>query len=170
MRADAKMVWAVVCLVAGCDSRTPKLVSAAPATLCANIDSVLTLTGSGLDAKTVGIGRVGDMGAPVAPVNAAMVSGKGAQVTATFAANSLTPDAVPYDVVYTDSNGAQLVLYGAVTVVPGIAISAVDPAFVFNGVDFPTSVYGTGMGGVTKIAISSGGTSTELTGVVAVDA
>lgn len=165
----ALAVTAAALLAGGCSNRSPKLLSVTPKTVCANNDSTLTLMGSDLDPKSVAIGLPADMGG-AAPVAASSVSGSGATVMATFSANSLTPSDTPYDLIYTDKNGKTLTLSGAITVVAGISISAVDPGSVYNGVDFPTSVYGTGMGAVQKIQISmGGGMAIDLTGVTAVD-
>ena len=169
MRHSIRYCVALAVLAAGCGNRHPKLLSVTPATICANDPATLTLTGTALDAAKVEIGSTGDMGgAPL--VAATSVSGKGTTVMAMFAAGSLTPSDTPYDLVYTDKNGKRIVLPGAVTVVDGITISAVDPGAVYNGVDFPTSVYGTGMGAVQKIQISmAGGAAIDLTNVTAVD-
>jgi hypothetical protein len=157
-------------MIVGCNNRSPKLLSATPATICANEDATVTLTGSDLSAAKVEIGSADtDMGtAPL--VAASTLTGSGAMVMAKFAANSLTPSDKPYDLVYTDTNGKRIVLPAVITVVPGISIAAVDPATVYNGVDFPTSVYGTGMGAVQKIQIAmAGGAGIDLTSVKAID-
>ncbi|HWE26913.1 MAG TPA: IPT/TIG domain-containing protein, partial [Polyangia bacterium] len=160
---------AFLLIAVGC-GRTPKVVSATPTTICANEDSTITITGSDLSSSAkVQIGSADtDMGT-VPLVAAAMVSGSGSSLMAKFTANSLTPSDKPLDLVYTDS-GKRIVLPGVITVVPGISIAAVDPATVYNGVDFPTSVYGTGMGAVKMIQIATaGGAAVNLTGVNAVD-
>ncbi|MCU1281688.1 MAG: hypothetical protein JWM53_5234 [bacterium] len=160
----------VLFFTVACNSRSPKLLSATPATICANEDATVTLGGSDLQAAKVEIGSADtDLGgAPL--VAATTLTGSGAMVMAKFAANSLTPSDKPYDLVYTDSNGKRLVLPAVITVVPGISIAAVDPATVYNGVDFPTSVYGTGMGAVQKIQIAmAGGAGVDLTSVKAID-
>jgi len=157
-------------LFSACDSRSPQLLGASPKTLCANNDSQLVLTGVDLDPESVQIGLGTDLGTFTTPVTAASVSGTGTLITASFPKDSLTPSDTPYDVVYTDKNGSQLVLPGAVKVVAGISISAVDPGEAYNGVDFPTSIYGTGMGGVATISIQlAGGTAVALTQVTAID-
>jgi hypothetical protein len=156
-------------LAVGC-GRNPKVVSATPTTICANEDSTITLTGSDLSSSAkVEIGSAdADMGT-VPLVAAASVTGSGSMVMAKFTANSLTPHDAPLDLVYTDS-GKRIVLSGVITVVPGISIAAVDPATVYDGVDFPTSVYGTGMGAVQTIQISmAGGTGIDLASVKAID-
>lgn len=153
----------------GC-GRNPKVVSVTPTTICANEDSTITITGSDLSSSAkVEIGSAdSDMGT-VPLVAATTVSGSGSMLMAKFAANSLTPHDTPLDLVYTDS-GKRVVLPGVITVVPGISIAAVDPATVYNGVDFPTSVYGTGMGAVQTIQISmAGGAGVNLTSVKAID-
>ena len=158
------LVFAVGC------GRNPKVVSVTPTTICANEDSTITITGSDLSSSAkVQIGSAdADMGT-VPLVAAASVTGSGSSVMAKFTANSLTPSDKALDLVYTDG-GKRIVLAGAITVVPGISISAVDPATVYNGVDFPTSIYGTGMGAVKTIQISmAGGAAVNLTGVNAVD-
>ncbi|HEX9103901.1 MAG TPA: IPT/TIG domain-containing protein, partial [Polyangia bacterium] len=143
---------AVLFVAVGC-GRNPKVVSVTPKTICANEDSTITITGSDLSSSgKVQIGSANaDMGS-VPLVAATVVTGSGSMIMAKFPANSLTPSDTPLDVVYTDS-GKRVVLPGAITVVPGISIAAVDPATVYNGVDFPTSVYGTGMGAVKTIQI-----------------
>jgi len=146
----------------------PTIMSINPKTLCANIESRLTITGANLDGAQVKIGRATDMGAPMG-VAATTVSGNDNMLTATFAANTLTPSDMPYDVIVTKGDDI-VTSYGAVTVVPGISIAAVDPVAVYSGVDFPTSVFGTGMGNVSMITVSTGGgTPTALTGIAAVD-
>ena len=153
----------------GC-GKNPKVVSVTPTTICANEDSTVTVTGSDLSSSAkVEIGSADmDMGT-VPLVAAAMVSGSGSMVMAKFPANSLTPHDTPLDLVYSDG-GKRIVLPGVITVVPGISIAAVDPATVYNGVDFPTSVYGTGMGAVQTIQISmAGGAGIDLTSVKAID-
>lgn len=160
---------ALLLVTIGC-GRDPKLVSVTPTTICANEDSTITITGSDLSSSgKVQIGSAdADMGS-VPLVAAASVTGSGSMIMAKFPANSLTPHDSPLDLVYSDG-GKRVVLTGVITVVPGISISAVDPATVYNGVDFPTSVYGTGMGAVKTIQISmAGGAGIDLTGVNAVD-
>ncbi len=164
----ALVVTAAALFAGGCSSK-PKLVSVSPTTLCANETNMLTLNGSDLHPKTVQLAQSPDMGGG-ASVTAASVSGSGSTATATFTANTLMPSDTPYDVIVTNSDGSKTTLPAAVTVVPGISIAAVDPATVYNGVDFPTSVYGIGMGAVKTIQIAmAGGAGIDLTNVVAVD-
>jgi hypothetical protein len=142
-----------------------------PQTICANNDATITLAGRDLDPQTVGLGDAPDMGDPMMVVNARAVTGSGETAMATFGADTLTPRDEPYDLIYTDKNGTRLVLPNAITVVPGITIAAVDPSAAYHGVDFPTSIYGTGMGGVVSATVRlGGGEPVALTGVTAVDA
>jgi hypothetical protein len=156
----------------GCHQNPPKVASVSPKTLCANVENKLMLMGSDLDPQKVEIGGGIDMGAMGAPrVAASAVSGSGSSATATFAKDSLTPSDVPLDVTVTNKDGQIFVLRGAVTVVPGISLAAVDPQSVWNGADFPASFFGIGMDGVQAVSITdSSGTTTMLTGVAPIDA
>jgi len=129
----------------GCTNRTPKLLSAAPPTLCANADSTLTLMGTDLDPMKVEIGLAPDSGTESMVTAAATVTGKGSSVTATFTAHTLKPMAGPYDVIYTDTNGTVIVLPGAVTVIDGPVVFYADPPFVYGNVTTPVTIYTTGI-------------------------
>src|SRR5687767_11333207 len=110
----------------------PTITMVTPKTLCANIECTLTITGSNLDALKVEFGRDVDGGA-VPSVAATSVVGTSSSVTAKWAPNTLTPDAMTYDVILTTRRGDRVVAKDAVTVVPGISIAAVDPAAVWSG-------------------------------------
>lgn len=165
------LALALVSLV-GCDSPKPppEVLSVAPTTACANQQTMLTIMGSGLDIQSVVLAHEEADGGTTDVMSTTMVSGDGATVTATFAADTLVPSNVPYDVIVTNRDGQTGRLAAAVTVVPGIEIAAVDPNAVWSGLDFPTSVFGNGMGEVNSIEVTLGAESTALTGVVAVDA
>src|SRR5262249_13885025 len=154
----------------GCADNPPKIASVSPTTLCANVENTLMLMGSDLKPSKVEIGGGDtDMGGTT-KVAATSVSGTGSASTATFAKDTLNPSDVPQDVTITNQDGQIFVLKGAVTVVPGISLAAVDPQSVWNGADFPTSFFGIGMDGVQKISITdSAGTTTMLTGVQPID-
>src|SRR5262249_16656637 len=153
----------------GCgDSGTPVLTTVMPKSLCANVETTLTLTGTDLEPGSVLVGdAVPDGGA--AAVMATTVTGSPSILTPPLAPNTLTPRDKLYDVPLFPKDCNRVTLPEAVTVVPGISIAAVDPAAAYSGVDFPVSVYGTGLGGVVKVSIDLGGTKTDLVGVTPVD-
>lgn len=158
----------LVATLAACgDKSTPSITTVAPQVLCANLSQDLTINGGSLKPGSVLLSSGMDMGPEF---TASMVSGSGSTVTATFAANTVTPRDTPYDLVVVNKNDKRDTLVGAVTVVPGISIAAIDPGAAYAGVDFPISVFGTGFGDINKITITLAGTTTELTGVVAIDA
>jgi hypothetical protein len=114
----------------------PTLESVDPDTVCSNGQVVLTGTGF-REGATVTIG-------PAERSGSAVSVDSETQITVNI--GQLAPGG-PYDVTVTNVDGCSSdTLVGALTVVLGPTIVAVDPNVVYNAVDFPVAIFGSGFG------------------------
>ncbi len=165
----ATRVIALTVVLSACSSPPPQVDSVTPDTACANLETTLTITGSNLNVMSVTVGNATPDGGVEPMTTSTQVEGDATTVTVVFAADTLIPGNDPYDVIVTNADGQQATVEDVLTVVPGIEIAAVDPSSVWSGVDFPTSIFGNGMGDVNSVAITLDGTTTQLTGVTPVN-
>src|SRR5262245_29657454 len=115
MRLRIPTLLALLLVSPGCGKAPPVVSSVSPKTICANVGATIVVTGTGLDAAKVEIGRSSlDLGAGATPVAAASVSGNETTVSAVFGPGALTASDVPYDVIVTNHDGQQATLPAAI--------------------------------------------------------
>ncbi len=132
----------------------PTLTAVAPKTVCTG--GKVTLTGTGfLPGASVAIGTALLGGSSVSVVN---------DTTLEVEVGPIAPGG-PYDVKVTNADGcSSAVLAAALSVTPGPIVVAVDPGTVYNKVDFPIAIFGSGF--KPGLTVSLGSTPpTALTGV-----
>lgn len=132
----------------------PTLTKVAPATVCTG--GKVTLTGTGfLPGASVTIGTAVLTGSAVSVVN---------ETTIEAEVGPIAPGG-PYDVKVTNADGCGSgVLTAALTITQGPIVVAVDPSTVYNKVDFPIAIFGSGF--KPGLTVSLGTVpATALTGV-----
>lgn len=126
----------------------PKVTSVVPPEVCAGSNTHLTIVGEGFGSQAVV--NVG----PVVGLVPDSVSEDGTTITVTVPGSGLEL-AAKLDVTVTNVAGCDGTLVGAVTVVTGPTVVAVDPATIYSGVNFPVSLYGSGFGTAATVTLVS---------------
>lgn len=140
----------------------PLITSVEPPEVCSGSETHITIHGEGFgtDARvTVG---------PVTDLVPDSVASDGTSLTVTVPGEDLQL-AAKLDVTVVNVAGCSATLVKAVTVVTGPTVVAVDPATIYNEVNFPVSLFGSGFGTASTVTVASiDGTIVESVEVLAI--